>query len=463
MNEERFPTVRRVGRWCVRVAPRVGFGLLVLFVLVAIPWTYFNIKWGLELEAKLAELKAQGLPLTLAEAAPKPVPASQNAAVLYQKVFGEFSSPGLVPERRYIGGITEEEHHFITTYIKTGRAERRQVRRILSRPAVKRDLQIIRRASQRPHCIFPVNWEGGAGALFPHFAGLRSAAQMLRIQALVSAEAGHLDEALDWCRVALRISEHAASEPTLIAQLVAIAIQAITLDALERIISGQQLEPGVANDFQEYLSRIDLRKAFTDGMIGERALGIETTEAIRRGTYGSVELPIVQTYRSRLAWPLWKLDELTYIDYMSRVVEAQRLPYARAVGEIESANKELRALPFYQGVLAKILIPVFARVVHKRAMATANIGLCRVVLALKAYRYEHGAYPETLDQLQQALDWELPQDPFSGKDFIYQRTGGGFRLCSIGRYREDDGSVPPTDSPQKLSCDDADIVWQCRR
>ncbi len=233
MSADNYPALRRIGLRLGRILSRIGFVLLVLFVLVAIPWTYFNIKWGRELEAKLAELKAQGMPLTLAEAAPKPVPDSQNAAVLYQKVFGEFSSPGYMPERRHIGGMTDEEHFVIVDYVTTtDTAVKAQVREILNRPEVKRDLQIIRRASQRPYSVFPINWEGGAGALFPHFASLRGAAQMLRIQALVSADAGHLDEALDWCQVSLRMSEHVAAEPTLITQLVAIAIQAITFDAV---------------------------------------------------------------------------------------------------------------------------------------------------------------------------------------------------------------------------------------
>ena len=87
MSTKHFRTFGRIGHWLVRIAPRVGFGLLVLFGLAAIPWTYFNIKWGRPLEVELAALKAQGMPLTLAEAAPEPVPDDQNAALVYNEVF----------------------------------------------------------------------------------------------------------------------------------------------------------------------------------------------------------------------------------------------------------------------------------------------------------------------------------------------------------------------------------------
>ena len=43
MAQENFPSFKRmpraIGRWLVRIAPKVGLGLLVLFVLLAIPWT----------------------------------------------------------------------------------------------------------------------------------------------------------------------------------------------------------------------------------------------------------------------------------------------------------------------------------------------------------------------------------------------------------------------------------------
>ena len=94
----------------------------------------------------------------------------------------------------------------------------------------------------------------------------------------------------------------------------------------------------------------------------------------------------------------------------------------------------------------------------------AKIGLCRIALALKAYKYEHGAYPETLDQLERTLDWELPEDPFSGEDFVYQRQAEGFKLYSIGQDLKDSGGQPRDESRPYYDPDrDFDIVWECSR
>ncbi len=479
MNQQRFPTIRRIGRWCVRVAPRVGFGLLVLFVLVAIPWTYFNIKWGRELEAKLAELKAQGMPLTPAEAAPKPVPDSQNAAVLYQEVFKvQFPPTESIFGEGAMGGLSQDDRNVFSAYLKEPTRElESQVRKLLARPQVQQALNTLRRGSQRPYSVFPVKWEQGAAALFPHMGMFRAATYIITTRALLLADEGRVKEALDWCRVSLRMSEHAASEPTLIGQLVATAMQAITLDAVERIISEQQLEPGVANDFADYLSRINLYKSSTVAMAGEQAYGIETMEQLRRGEYRRSELVrdhldlsaradrsylIVQLYSSWLGRPLWKLDELALIQGYGKVVRLTAEPYVEAASEWKRLKASRDEIPRYL-VLTRKLSPLFSGAMQKRDHAVASIGLCRVVLALKAYKYERGAYPQSLAQLQETLDWQLPEDPFSGADFVYQRQEEGFKLYSIGQDLEDDGGIAPKEPPQNLHRDEADIVWECSR
>jgi len=469
MNQQRFPTFRRIARWCVRVAPRVGFGLLVLFVLAAIPWTYFNIKWGRELEAKLAELKAQGMPLTMAEAAPKDVPDDQNAAVLYQKVFGEFSSPGLMPERWHIGGMTDEEYRVVEDYVTaTDTAVKVQAREILNRPAVQRDLATIRQASQRPYSVFPINWEDGVGALFPHLSCFRHAVQVLAAQAQVCAEAGRLDEALDWCEVALRMSEHAASEPTLIGQLVGYAMQAITFDALLRIVDSAPVSGKIGKPLGNHLGKIDLYDTFTTAMKTESTFGRWYFDLLKKEGPGAV-IQLVDghhdfpeelgfwIYGSRLGRPVQRLDELTYLAYMGRQVELTKLPYREAGPKIKALRQEMTTMPFYL-VVTRLLTAVFSKATQRRDWAVANIGLCRVVLALKAYKYKHGAYPQSLRQLQETLHWELPEDPFSGTDFIYQRHGEGFMLYSIGQDLDDDGGIPPE---EPRSWGEGDIVWEC--
>ena len=51
---------------------------------------------------------------------------------------------------------------------------------------------------------------------------------------------------------------------------------------------------------------------------------------------------------------------------------------------------------------------------------------------LAAYRAEHGHYPETLQPLVPGYAKDLPDDPFDGTPFRYERTRTGYRLWSPG-------------------------------
>ena len=64
------------------------------------------------------------------------------------------------------------------------------------------------------------------------------------------------------------------------------------------------------------------------------------------------------------------------------------------------------------------------------------------------------SYPATLAELQKTLDWDLPKDPFSGKDVVYQRRNDGFKLYSLWSDLDDDGGLPVQQTRYK----DGDIV-----
>ncbi len=444
------------------------FIAVVVFVLPPSLWVYRDVTTARQLEAKLAALRAQGMPVTMVEAAPQPVPDDQNAAVLYQQVFQVQFGPGSSygSGRSIGGGLTGAEEEILDRYLAESDGQlTAQVRAILARPAVKRDLEILRRASRRPHSVFPVNWEEGTLAVFPHYSRLRSATRLITTQASLSADEGNLAEALAWCEVSLRMSEHAASEPNLIAQLVAIAMQAITFAPMKECLAEAPVPPATASRFEQYLREIDMNESFTGAMIGERAMGCDTFGMLYHQPREFADLthmdPLLALYFSRLARPLLRMDQMIYLDNMGKQIQLTKSPARTAVPKLTALETDLDKLPLWQGVLTKMLSPIYSRTCQKRDQAVAEIDLCRTVLALKVHKYEHGRYPDSLQQLQQTLDWQLPQDPFSGQDFVYQPQGNGFKLYSIGQDLEDDSGIPEGKPPQNLPRGEADIVWEC--
>ncbi|MCK4323670.1 MAG: hypothetical protein KAW89_04015 [Armatimonadetes bacterium] len=439
---------------------------VVVFILPPALWVYRDVTTARQLEAKLAALRAQGMPVTMTEAAPKPVPDDQNAAVLYQQVFQvQFGPRGTSSPGRSIGNLTAAEEEILSRYL--GPADEQltaQVHAILMRPAMQQDLEILRRASRLPHCVFPVNWEDGPAVLFHHMVKLKQATRLAAVQTALCAREGDVAEALDWCEMALRMSEHAASEPTIIAQLVAIAMQAMTLAPAKEFLAEAMVPPATANRFEQYLRQIDMYESFTNAVIGERAMGCDVFDMTYRqlrdflgAGYGMLD-PWTALYLTPVGRPLIRMDQMIYVDYMGKQIQLTKLPARTAVPKLTALETDLSQVPPWQGILTGVVRGLFSRAWEKRDEAEANIDLCRVVLTLKAYNYEHGRYPDSLQQLQQTLDWQLPQDPFSGQDFVYQRQANGFKLYSIGRDMDDDGGVS---LERSQDYNDHDIVWEC--
>jgi tetratricopeptide (TPR) repeat protein len=245
---------------------------------------------GRELKAELARLTEDGVPLTLADAAPRPVPEAENAAVLYRTVFRarvaepEADQPG-PPE----AGLSVEE---LDSAIgrENGTPMPAATRDLLESPPAQQVLETLRKASLMPHSVFPLKWDEGFAMLLPHLASFRAATRVLAAYSGLLAQEGRTDEALDWCMVALRMSEHASSEPVLVSQLVSIAMRAITVSQMRELLSSAAVPPAVAQRCEEYLRSMDLNRGFRAALVAERAVACDLYQTLRTDPAGAAEL-----------------------------------------------------------------------------------------------------------------------------------------------------------------------------
>ncbi|HUS80068.1 MAG TPA: hypothetical protein VM283_02300 [Armatimonadota bacterium] len=454
-----------------RLLRRLIIVVLVVFVICAVPWTYANIKYGNEVEAELQRIRDAAEPLSEVEAAPKPVPDDQNAAILYMQVLHvsfDGSQPAN-PGKLTFGVLSYQENELLKAYVEDPEAtDAAAVRAILARAEVREVLAVFERGSRMPYCVFPVHWEEGFGALFPHMAQLRDAARLIGAQVQVLAANGRMDEAMHWSDVALRMSVQVSSEPSMIAQLVAYAVQAIALQATEHALDQGAPSPAVAKQLADYAASIDLQAPFHRGLLMERASDISIFEAVASDPAQlhallSDEPPSlwVGVYASPIALPLRRFDEAECLRYWRWALPLMDKPYRLTRGGGSEQEEWLNATPRL-AVLTQILYPVFARARAKRDGSIARLDELRVALELKEYRRAWGSYPKSLDALAQTPGWAIPEDVFAGRPFHYRRQGEGFVLWSIGPDLEDDGGIPPKPRSD-LERDEADIVWTCTR
>ncbi len=464
-REGNFPSFRalprnlwRAARWLWRKTWRVSLSILALLILAHL---ILNFIAGRRLEAELRNIRASGAPLTLKELAPPPVPDSENAAVLYSQFLGVRKGMNLAEEEALLS--FRDAKNVRHRYEKSTRGG--LIRREILPPATlaeadeilsrhKEDFRLLEEGSLRPACRFPVNWEAGYAALFPHQARARAAARFLLAKALADARHGRSGEALKDVTILVRLSNHLSAEPTLIAQLVRTAIISMLLQDLPKILEAAPPNAQENRALYDLLARMDLTGPFVRAMEGERCKGRWGFDYLSRNPKEiTAVLRLSETTgrsfryeRLRFFWPvlrvIWepflKLDEVYYLRYMQAQIALAAAPYDP--DRYQRLEDRLSHTPWY-AFLSRIAAPVFSRAHVSQGRLAATVELMQAALALRDYQSEHGAYPQSLQELQERGGWEIPNDPFSGKPFIYRREGKGYLIYSVGPNLVDDGGI----------------------
>jgi hypothetical protein len=100
-------------------------------------------------------------------------------------------------------------------------------------------------------------------------------------------------------------------------------------------------------------------------------------------------------------------------------------------------------MPKYKYFLVQLVMPASTRVAEIMYRGKMQHESTLAGLALKRWRLEKDAYPQTLNELiASGFLKELPMDPYSDKPLVYKKMGDDFILYSIGpNFKDDEGQV----------------------
>jgi hypothetical protein len=474
----------RAMKWLWR--PTWGWvaGLAGLLVLAILAHTIATIVTGRELEAELRKLRAAGEPLTRTEMVPETPPFQSciykgNAAFVYQHAF--IHLPSGIEEMEISWALTGKRPLVIPAESLPPRVTWADVERIMGEHQEAVDL--LKEAAGLPECHFPVNWEAGEAALFPHLGMIHSSARFLDAKAVFDARRGQNAEAISDVETTLRMADQISAEPTLIAQLVRYACQVIALRSLNQVMEICPLDEAQSGEMYRLLAKIDQTKPFVRAMKGLRCEGLWIFDTLRKRPRFLPQMSpeITSVGGKSRAWSLlgplfllWRAilnkDEAFYLRYMERQIRASSLPYPEVYRQLQDLSDE-RA-PKY-AIVTRVVTPFFSQASAKSGEALATIGLAQWGLAINVFQIREGRWPKSLDEVRRALGWKLPVDPFSGKGFVYrleplaqaQGKPQGYLLYSIGPNLRDEGgqfrrsSEYPRLGPERPD----DLVWRVRR
>ncbi len=463
-------TILAPGRWTLRVIKKTykyTLGLLLVLVLAHIIATLIL---GRLLKEDIAALKAKGEPISAADLAAPKIPDSENGAVLYAKAFELMSTPQAEKDQDVL-------NHFLT------RTDREKDPSLWTKagaamPRCREILRLAEEASSRPKCRFPVKWENGGSAGFPHLAKFRSMTQMARAGAMLNAKNGRMEDAIKSVKLGFGICESLKDEPVLISYLVRVTVTAIAAGSVEDILEYGSVSESQAKHLFDGLASIKLGPDAANAIRTERPMGLWAFDQVRTAKvslyemmgFGTTGNETMETRLSAAALrlrPVLYADERCYLRRMDRTVHNMGMPYReqsrRGLDKVFDEN-----FPRY-AYLTAVLNPTFRRVRAAGDRIDTSIAGVRTLLALAAYKDRFGSYPSSLADLESRLGWKLPDDEFSGKPLVYRQQGKGFILYSIGENLKDDGAKP---RPPGSSYSDgyeydgpngqrfADIVWQ---
>ena len=463
-------------------------------------------------EAYIAQLKAQGEPVDLAQVMPPPVPPEQNGADTFRKAVALFEADqgflgtnyGIDCMRMVAPGkaeICSRRPDVQVNYYATNSWD-------FHATAIAQNSEsfaLLQQIVARPDFDFRINYEQGIVDL--SFTDLclaesKQAALRLETAAVYDLHRGDTGSAVTNLQAMLAIVKAMRNERLVISELNRMAIAGIAMAVNWEVLQSTNLTDMQLAELQDDWASLDFIRS------GENALAMErVTQQITANRWRQSSSALRHNLESWTDWGIgntapafWKFqiaiaafqwrywwtypDELRSMKGYQVALESIRRTetnYAllsllheqedginkigidtNSAGSLyfTDINKvDLRAL--ISGAIF-VLNPVFKRVM----VAETTRQMAITAIALKRYQLKHGNYPPDLNALVPEFLSKIPLDPVDGQPLRYRQASDGmYLLYSVGENGKDDGGNPALKPGAKLPSyywqysDALDWVW----
>jgi hypothetical protein len=346
----------------------------------------------------------------------------------------------------------------------------------------------VTEAVKRPEYFNPLVSRRGAGessvligVLLPTVQKCRELGSALAARATLRIGEKKYDEAWRDILACHRLGRLLTRSATLIETLIGFAICQVASDAALAYLDRAELSAEQAlQRLKELQALPPVAPLVKQIHLGERMMGLDTLQMIRRGgptglnlTFDPTRQPTVEERKAleKLDWTSAMRGANKWYDRLSAAVQ---LKDRRArEKEFDRLDEELKAITQKLGVRGDFTLVEFLRLVHTKGaekavgpttgelLASLLLPRLRTVqqshdrlaqgernlvaaFALAAFRADNDRYPQQLKELVPRYLAAVPDDLFSGQALIYKPTQKGYLLYSVG----------PNGKEDRLSSDD---------
>jgi hypothetical protein len=240
-------------------------------------------------------------------------------------------------------------------------------------------------------------------------------------------------------------------EPTLISQLVRIALINIATTTLE-----QRLNAGDLNETElTYLFDVFTRQRETNfiakALVGERAMAIpyfhmswaeinklSESDGKDNDLLTGPPFPGTQPMLFRVTG-FFERDLLYYLQTMETNIAFASLQSPQSLMVTNFQNRMYQELKHKYCILSALLLPALGTAIVREADELAHVSTAQTALAVEHFRLVRGQLPENLNELVPQFLPAVPIDPFDGQPLRYHRLAKGYVIYSVGRDGHDDG------------------------
>jgi hypothetical protein len=452
----------------ILIVAGIVFGVAILIPVIR----HYQLRFAVA--NYVAELKAKGEPMELAQVIPPPVPPEQNGVPLimnsltnlenrYKSISQTNPPPAMrmvAPGKAMVG--------WQQTDIRSSDGTNRWEELGWELAAAKSDLDSFQSLTNHPILDFNLDYQKGFDLQLPNLSSLKQSAQWLSASALYDLHQGNTTNACADVRAMLAIIKGETGERILISQLVRIAITSISANVTWEILQ----DPNVSDDDlaqlqQDWQSLEFIGQLEQTEMYG-RVEQLQEFAQIRKSSekfnklwgyfYGPDAFLVSDSKRPlflrkwdeiRWRWFWSYQDELYGLQGFQVVIDATRMVETnqsfQSAGlfidtNLTQLNLKQDSLDGLSGVFSA---NASGAALRKAVRVETARNIVVIAIALKRYEFLHHQLPAMLDGLTPDLLKAVPIDYMDGKPLRYRPNADGtFLLYSVGENGVDDGGDP---------------------
>lgn len=388
---------------------------IVLGALVAIGLV-INAWWvrttDTRLERQLAEIRADGDPLSLADLARPPIPPGQNAATYLRQAHADIAAieketMALHPVSECPGFLMPPEDQ---KTIKAALAAYPNVIPLLEQAAACPDYD-----AQLDYTLLPKEFLANSLDVLQK---PRSADRVLRAWAMLLVAEGDRDEAVRTSLVIFRLGRHFDRNPLIIGGLVALAVRGSAIVSVNAALQTGPVSKQIREALDAELALQERTEAYTWGLRSERAFTLDSFRSI---------VPLRNFWLINRG--IWNTQESACLDIYPTLIALAGSPGPYREVEQTIDSKE--------SVLAALLFPAIKAAYVAVTRTQAQIRCLRVLNALQTHALAESNEVPKLTEL--GLPAETTTDPFTGEPLHVKRLPQGWLVYSVGNNFQDDG------------------------